>query len=283
MKFIKNAYLTVRKIAKRASADSAYSYAGHSALFIIISFFPLLMLILASVKYMPFSEEQVLGIVSSIPLGNANNTLSVAIKEVYARSGSIALSLSAITLLWSASSIIYSVTRGLNAIYKHTETRGYFLLRGLSLIYTVVFILSLLVLLIFTVFGGSILDIIYSHIPQLSGFHLALNFIRTIASFLIILLFINLMYTFIPNRRTNMLKELPGAVVSALGWYVFSFGYSLYIENFSNVSYVYGSLTAVVLLMIWLYTLMYIFFIGAEINQMIGEGTLKLFKRKDKK
>ncbi len=283
MKFFKNAYRTVRMVLKRASGDSVYSYAGHSALFIIISFFPLLMLLLASVKYMPFSEAQVLEIVSSIPLGNANNTLSVAIKEVYARSGSIALSLSAITLLWSASSIIYSITRGLNAIYKHTETRNYFLKRGLSLLYTVVFVFSLLVLLIFTVFGGSILDIIYRHIPILSGFNVILNFLRTLVSFLIILLFINLMYTFIPNRRTSMLKELPGAIISALGWYVFSFVYSLYIENFSNVSYVYGSLTAVVLLMIWLYILMYIFFIGAEINQMAAEGVIKLLKRKDKK
>ena len=241
------------------------------------------MLLLASVKYMPFSEAQVLELVSGMPLGSANNTLSVAIKEVYARSGSIALSLSAITLLWSASSIIYSVTRGLNAIYKHTETRNYFLLRGLSLLYTVIFILSLLVLLVFTVFGGSILEIIYRHIPILSEFNAVLDFLRTLVSFLIILLFINLMFTFIPNRRTNMLKELPGAIVSALGWYVFSFVYSLYIENFSNVSYVYGSLTAVVLLMIWLYTLMYIFFIGAEINQMAAEGSLTFIKRKDKK
>lgn len=269
-------YLKVKSVLKSASENSVYSYAGHSALFIIISFFPLLMLLLASVKYMPFSENEVLELVSAIPLGNANNALNTAVKEVYARSGSLALSISAVTLLWSASTSIYSITRGLNAIYGQSETRNYFLLRGLSLLYTVFFIISLLVLLILMVFGGGILAYVYIKLPLLSDFSNTINVLRGVVTYLSILLFMDLMYTFIPNRRSSLLKELPGAIISATCWYGFSFGYSVYIENFSNVSYVYGSLTAVVLLMIWLYILMYIFFIGAVVNKM------ELFKRRTK-
>lgn len=272
----RNIYLKVKSVLKSASENSVYSYAGHSALFIIISFFPLLMLLLASVKYMPFSEKEVLELVSAIPLGNANNALNTAVKEVYARSGSLALSISAITLLWSASTSIYSITRGLNAIYGQSETRNYFLLRGLSLLYTVLFIIALLVLLILMVFGGGILAYVYIKIPLLSNFSGAINLLRGVVTYLSILLFMDLMYTFIPNRRSSLLKELPGAVISATCWYGFSFGYSVYIENFSNVSFVYGSLTAVVLLMIWLYILMYIFFIGAVVNKM------EVFKRRTK-
>ena len=271
---LKRFYHTVKGVLKSASKNSVYAYAGHSALFIIISFFPLLMLLLASVKYMPFSEKEVLELVSAIPLGSANNTLNTAIREVYARSGSLALSISAITLLWSASTSIYSITRGLNAIYGHTETRNYFLLRGLSLLYTVLFIIALLVLLVLMVFGGGILAFIYIKIPFLSDFSGMINVLRGAVTYLSILLFIDLMYTFIPNRRSNMIKELPGAIISSICWYGFSFGYSVYIENFSNVSFVYGSLTAVVLLMIWLYILMYIFFIGAAVNKT------KVFKKK---
>lgn len=269
-------YLKVKSVLKSASENSVYSYAGHSALFIIISFFPLLMLLLASVKYMPFSENEVLELVSAIPLGNANNALNTAVKEVYARSGSLALSISAVTLLWSASTSIYSITRGLNAIYGQSETRNYFLLRWLSLLYTVFFIISLLVLLILMVFGGGILAYVYIKLPLLSDFSNTINVLRGVVTYLSILLFMDLMYTFIPNRRSSLLKELPGAIISATCWYGFSFGYSVYIENFSNVSYVYGSLTAVVLLMIWLYILMYIFFIGAVVNKM------ELFKRRTK-
>ena len=268
--------MKVKSVLKSASENSVYSYAGHSALFIIISFFPLLMLLLASVKYMPFSENEVLELVSAIPLGNANNALNTAVKEVYARSGSLALSISAVTLLWSASTSIYSITRGLNAIYGQSETRNYFLLRGLSLLYTVFFIISLLVLLILMVFGGGILAYVYIKLPLLSDFSNTINVLRGVVTYLSILLFMDLMYTFIPNRRSSLLKELPGAIISATCWYGFSFGYSVYIENFSNVSYVYGSLTAVVLLMIWLYILMYIFFIGAVVNKM------ELFKRRTK-
>ncbi len=272
-------YHTIKEVLSCASQNSVYAFAGHSALFIIISFFPLLMLLLASVKYMPFSENEVLELVAGIPLGTANNTLNTAIREVYARSGSLALSISALTLLWSASASIYSITRGLNAIYGHSETRGYFLLRGLSLLYTILFVLSLLVLLVLMVFGGGILALIYVKLPFLSEFSNIIDIVRGIVTYLVILLFIDLMYTFIPNRRSNFIKELPGAVISATCWYGFSFGYSVYIENFSNVSYVYGSLTAIVLLMIWLYILMYIFFIGAQINQ---KEVFKFRRRKNK-
>ncbi len=272
----RNIYMKAKSVLKSASENSVYSYAGHSALFIIISFFPLLMLLLASVKYMPFSENEVLELVSAIPLGNANNALNTAVKEVYARSGSLALSISAITLLWSASTSIYSITRGLNAIYGQSETRNYFLLRGLSLLYTVLFIIAILVLLVLMVFGGGILAYLYIKLPLLSDFSEMINILRGVITYLSILLFMDLMYTFIPNRRSSLLKELPGAIISATCWYGFSFGYSVYIENFSNVSFVYGSLTAVVLLMIWLYILMYIFFIGAVVNKM------EIFKRRTK-
>lgn len=261
-------YKTIDKLFKRAADDSLYSYAGHSALFIIISFFPLLMLLLASVKYMPFTEVEVLELINNLPLGDANSVINTVVKEIFARSGSLALSITAITLLWSASTSVYSVTCGLNRIYKHCETRNYFLLRGLSIIYTVIFILSILLALVLMVFGGSIVDLVYKFFPFLKDFRFLITLVRGALSFLIIVFVIDLMYTVIPNRPSKMLRELPGAIIAGIGWYAFSFFYALYIENFSNMSYVYGSLTAIVLLMIYLYILMYILFLGAEINQM---------------
>ena len=80
-------------------------------------------------------------------------------------------------------------------------------------------------------------------------------------------------YKFANIRLTTLAKSIPGAMFSALGWLVFSYVFSLYIDNFANMTYMYGSLTAFIILMLWVYFCIYIFFIGAEINKKIYPET----------
>lgn len=268
MKRLKRFFDTLAELFKMTDSDSVYAMAGHSTLFLIISFFPFVMLLLAAIPYAPVTESQVESAFNVLFSGGIQATVQAAIGEIFDRSGSITLSITAITLLWTASTSVYSIILGLNRVYNHKETRNYFLVRGISLIYTVIFLAALLIALILMVFGSSIVKVLQSLIPSLDKFDGTLNFGRQILAFILILFFFDLLYTTIPNRPSRMLFELPGAVVSALGWYIYSFFYSIYIQNFSNVSYVYGSLAAIVLLMIWLYFCMYIFFVGAEVNQL---------------
>lgn len=271
MTLIRKIYRLIADISDRTSRDSVNAVSGHATLFIVISFFPFVMLLLASVKYMPFSKQQVIDLFDFVSPGALSDTIHEAINEVYTRSGSFALSITGISLLWSASTSIYTITLGLNRVYKHTETRNYFILRGLSLFYTFIFIISIIVALLMMVFGRSILNFLESIYPLFSKFDILFDYGRKIIAFVVILLIFALLYTVIPNRPSRIDFEIPGALFSALGWYLFSFFYSVYIENFSNVSYIYGSITAVVLLVIWLYICLYMFFIGAELNQICAE------------
>lgn len=259
--FVKN---EIKSLSKRINEDSVYAVSGHATLFIIISFFPFIMLLLALVKYLPFSKEQIVELFDNVSLGIMNDTVRNAINEVYEIPSTLVLSITAITVLWSASKSVYSVQLGLNRIYNHKETRNYFLLRGLSLLYTATFLISILVALILMVFGKTIIDFLLLYFEGLIAFDLVLNLARQGIAFFIITAIFTLFYTFVPNRPSRLIFELPGAITAALGWYVFSFFYSMYIRNFGT--FIYGSLTAVVLLMVWLYICMYIFFVGAEIN-----------------
>ena len=81
-----------------------------------------------------------------------------------------------------------------------------------------------------------------------------------------------LLYTIVPSSKQNPWQQLPGALFAAICWLLFSFGFSLYFSNFSNYSYMYGSLAAVVLLMLWLYFCICILFIGAEINTLLSKN-----------
>jgi membrane protein len=83
----------------------------------------------------------------------------------------------------------------------------------------------------------------------------------------------------IPNRSTKIYREFPGALIAAIGWMGFSYLYSFYIDNMSNYSKTYGSLTAIVLFMLWFYFIMHILFIGGEINTVLSSGDLVYYMR----
>jgi membrane protein len=88
-----------------------------------------------------------------------------------------------------------------------------------------------------------------------------------------------MVYIAIPNRTTRLYREFPGALIAAAGWMGFSYLYSYYIDNMSNYSRTYGSLTAIVLFMLWFYFIMHILFIGGEINVVLSSGDLVFYMK----
>jgi len=167
-----------------------------------------------------------------------------------------------------------AIVKGLNSVYGIKETRSYLKLRLISSVYTLIFAVMLIITLTILVFGNRLYVWIESKIPILRELALVIISIRTIAGLFILTLFFLLMYVVIPNRSTRVYKELPGAIVSAAGWMGFSYLYSFYIDNMSNYSRMYGSLTAIVLFMLWFYFCMHILFIGSEINVVLSSGDL---------
>ena len=90
-----------------------------------------------------------------------------------------------------------------------------------------------------------------------------------------LILFCLLTYEFLPNRRDRWMKHFPGAVFAAIGWMVVSWVFSVYVDIFEGFSNMYGSLTTIVLIMLWLYFCMYSILIGGVINVMFYD---KIFK-----
>ena len=102
--------------------------------------------------------------------------------------------------------------------------------------------------------------------------------LRTSCIMCILILFFLYLYMVIPNHRSRIFFELPGAVLTSMGWIGFSYLYSFYIDHMANFSNTYGSLTAVVLLMLWLYACMYMLLIGGEINDLLRSSALVQMK-----
>ncbi len=264
--FVKKLVKIIKGFISRLSDDHVNAYAAQSAFFIIVSAFPLIMLIFSLIKYTPISEEFLINSAISVMPNAISPLATTIITEMYEKVNSTVLSVTAILTVWSASKSILAIIRGLNIIFNVNEKRGYFRLRLISSIYTILFVVGIVTSLTLIVFGNSLVKFCQIHIPLLyEVVEWIINKRILYVPIILTLLFIGL-YKLVQNKRYSFISHIPGALFSALGWMVFSYGYSIYIDNFAGKSYAYGSLTTLVLLMLWIYICMYILFIGAEIN-----------------
>lgn len=266
---IQSLYEIIRNFSKKTRDDFISAFSAQAAFFIIISLFPFVMFLLTLLHYLPLSESTLVAMVVRYIPNSISEFLVDVINELYTKASTTLLSVTVITALWSSARGFLAIIRGLNGVYRIKETRNYFVLRFIAAIYTIVFTVLLIISFAILVFGNRIYIYIQSKFPVLSDLALVVISMRTIVGLCILVIFFLLMYIVIPNRKTRVLQELPGAIVSAAGWMLFAYAYSYYIDNMSNFSYMYGSLTAIVLCMLWLYFCMYIMFIGAEINVVL--------------
>jgi membrane protein len=237
------------------------------------------MLLLTLVQYTPLTESMVTDTLLQImpDTGEFRNFFLNIIQEVYGKSTAF-VPISVLLTLWSAGKGVQALTNGVNAIYHVHETRNYFIMRIRSAFYTLIFILSVIGTLVLLVFGNSIQKMLTKYIPVLAKVTGYIIGMRTVVSILFLVIVFLLIYKILPNRKTALKNQFPGAMISAVAWSLFSLGFSIYLDVYDGFSDMYGSLTTIILVLLWLYFCMFIILIGAEINAYFEERFKKLHK-----
>lgn len=272
----------VRWFMRKFSENTLSVHSAHVVFFIIVSFFPFVMFFFTLLKYTPLTEENIIRILDSVAPGGIGKIFAVWVNEAYHRSSGTIISITAITTLWSGSRGFMGITYGLDKIYGVKNRRNWLFNRISSLLYTIAFTVILLISLIVLIYGNKILLAIDSFLSIETPLFIGIFSLRSILGFSIFFLFFLLLYSFIPDRKPKIKEEIPGALFTSVLWILFSYIYSIYIDYFTNFSSVYGSLTYIVLFMLWMYISMDILFVGALINRFLAEGN-ELLSRKTKK
>lgn len=264
---IKATFRLINLLTRKIRDDHVAAYSAQAAFFIIISFFPFIMLLLSIIKYFPLEENAMQRFFAQV-FPNAVYTMILSvINEIYhTTTSSTVISITVITALWTAGKGFLAIMKGLNAVYEINETRHYILLRTISAFYTLMFAVMLIITMVLFVFGNRLYSWIEKKFPVLMDTALIIISLRTILGLIILIIFFLIIYNVIPDRKAKFFNELPGAMLCAGGWMGFSYAYSYFIDNFSNYASTYGSLTAIVLFMLWMYFCMYLLFLGAEFN-----------------
>jgi len=266
--------LRCKQIYDKFTRDEMTVYAAQASFFTIIAAFPFIMLLLAMIQFIPsITKANLLQVLITIIPSTLeiDSVIVTVIEDLYTHTPAAILSATAIAAIWSASRGMLSIERGLNRVFGQENKRSYLMTRFVCACYTVVFIIICLLTLVLLVLGGSIQSFMNHHFPILAEITRYVISFRTMLLFILTLCFA-MLYTYVPEKKQQFLKQLPGAVLSTLGWIGFSFAFSIYFSNFSNYSVMYGSLTAIVLLMLWLYSCISILFFGAEINYYYSEN-----------
>lgn len=250
---------------KHMSRRNISAFAASTAFFLFLSLIPALMLLCAIIPYTPLTEANLMSAARKISPDAMDSLLINIIGDVYDKSIGI-VSVTAIVTLWTAGKGVLALMRGLNAINDVEENRNYFLLRMVASLYTVLLLAAVLLSLLIMVFGKSIVGIIVGIIPQTSYlFDLMIHF-RTLFMWAVLTVVIALMYAYVPGARTGFKLQLPGAVFAAVAWSVMTWAFSVYIDEFNGFG-MYGSLTTIIILMLWMYAAMYIILAGAYMNR----------------
>lgn len=266
----KKIFKKIIAVSEEVGKDHVGAYAAQSAYFFMLCMIPIILLLLTLVQYTPVTKADVMTAVVQVFPSSVDSLIVSIVNQVYNQSMGI-IPVTVIVALWSAGKGVLAMTSGLNCIYGCRETRNYFFLRLRATLYTVLFIVVILMLLVLAVFGNALNVFIATHAKVIAPLADWLIERRIVIAPVVLMGFSILIYKFLPNRRDKLRRQIPGAVFSAVGWMVVSWIFSVYVDVFQGFSNMYGSLTTIVLIMLWLYFCMYSILLGGEVNKFISE------------
>lgn len=250
---------------ERMSMDHVSAYAAQAAYFLIMSFIPFVLFLTAIVQYTPLTYREVRQAIIGVVPENLQGFVLNIVAEVFSKSAAV-LPISALMALWSSGKGMQALINGLNTIYHVKETRNWLVNRIYSMFYMFLFVIALIASLLLLVMGSRIHILISDYIPFLGNMIDRILNAKTFLVFVMQFLVFLVLFRYLPNRRASLKSQVPGAFFTAVAWSVFSYLFSLYFTFFPDFSIMYGSLSTLILVMVWLYFCMNFLLYGAEVN-----------------
>ena len=282
-KLMGNILKAIGTFVKKSSEDSLTAYAAQATFFVMLSFFPFMMLLLViSSRLSLANPNMVLYVIEVVPKPLTEYIVYVINDIKYSNASSFTI----VTLLvsfWSAGKGMQTFTNALNRIYRVQPRKNFVLTRALCSIYTFVFLLLCVVVIILHVFGGPIARQVVDYFPEFVDETMLLLSLKNVFTFLVLCIFVLLLYYQLPRRKGEMRHEIVGAACASLLWMIVTEIFTKYMSYVAGKSTMYGSMTSLILILIWLYVSMQIVLYGAEINFFMTNIINKYVRRRKAK
>jgi membrane protein len=261
-----------RRVFEESFNDDVFGQSAQMAYYFLLSVFPFLLLLAALLPYVthPQAVERLMALIEPFIPPQALEFVWGNLQTLLTHKSRSLISLSAIALLWAASSGFAAIIGGLNIAYKVPPAQGrpFWKSRFLALAFTVGLGLMLVVSVVLLVFGKAFREIVAEYLDIPMFLWIALRW--TIA-LVFLLLTLDILYYVAPKVKHRWRWLSPGALLAIPAWLGASKGFSLYVSHLGRYEATYGALATVILLMLWFYLSSLVLLIGGELNSHLEQ------------
>ncbi len=261
----------LRLLWHRIEEDDIPGLSAQLAYFFLLSLFPLLIFIFTLLPYLPIPYPDILGSIREFAPPQTMDLVEKNVNHVMNNRNGGLLSFGIIGTIWSSSNGIHALVRAFNKAYNVNESRSFIVSRGMAILLTIGMILVFIVAVLLPIFGREIGIFLFSYLGFKMEFLRIWEMLRLVVSALILFLIFTGLYWIAPNVKLRCRSAFPGAGFATVGWILSSYALSFYVSKFNNFSLTYGSIGAIIVLLIWLYISGFIIIIGGEINAFYSE------------
>ncbi|WP_145523829.1 YihY/virulence factor BrkB family protein [Virgibacillus sp. SK37] len=266
-----NLIIMSRQLFKRMDDVDVFGLAAQLAYFFLLSLFPFLLFLLNLIGYLPINVESVMEIMDVYAPDEIMTLIESNLDQLLSQANGGLLSIGIIGTLWAASNAINGIMKAFNRAYDIDEDRSFLATRLIAIVLTIAMVLVIIISLLLPVFGQIIGEYIFSFIGLSDSFLQLWGTLRWVLSSVIFFIVLLFLYKLAPNKHIYFRETIWGTIIGTIAWQIVSYGFSFYVRTFANYSVKYGSLGAIIIMMIWFYLLGAIIIIGGIINSVISK------------
>jgi membrane protein len=261
----------------RINDHDIFGRAAQLSYYFLLALFPLLLFLMSLLGYFAQAgsdlRTKLLTYLATVMPYSAVTLVRSTLDEISKSTGGGKISIGILAALWAASNGMGAISDTLNVAYGVKERRPWWKVRLVSIGLTITLSILIVVALAIVLYGGRIGDAIAAHFGFSTAFTLGWKIIQFPIALVFILLTFDLIYYFAPDDRRRRGRKWwnVGAITAVILWLLVSFCFRLYLHFFNSYSVTYGSLGALIILMLWFYFTGLAILIGGEINSELEQ------------
>lgn len=262
------------RLWKEFNGDDVLGQAAKLSYYFLLALFPMLIFLTALLGMLagPGTQlrNELIGYIWRAMPPSAAELIQNTLGEVSRASGGAKLGFGILATLWAATGGMSGLVDGLNAAYAVKESRPWWKAKAIALGLTVAVSVLVITALGLVLYGPKAADFVVRHFGYADAFALAWKIVQWPLVIAFVLLALAIVYYFAPNVKEQRWRWItPGAVLALFLWFIATMGLRVYLTYFNSYAKTYGSLGAVIILMLWFYLTGVAILTGAELNSII--------------
>ena len=260
----------VRHLLFRLREDDIAGLSAQCSYFLFLSLFPFVIFLFSLLSFTNIPQSELMNLVFSFFPTDVAIVTRAIIENILSTRNVTLLTVGAVMTVWSSSSGINAVRKGLYKAYRKVDSRPIWQVIIVNLVSTIGLALMLFITIVFLVSGEVIGNQVFMFLNISSTFEIVWNLIRILVPVITMATVFTMLYVLIPYQKVKFIEVFPGVVFTMGAWLAISMLFSYFVNNFTNYANIYGSISGIIILLVWLNLSCLFLLLGGEINAAVA-------------